>query len=69
MIWRWLWSSWEKVYSRELDNFHECGDEGEIWFGKQCERRLAEWVTARFDKGTPIVDLGSGNGHFLTLLV
>jgi len=32
--------SWENAYAQELDNFHDHGDVGEIWFGAGNTRKV-----------------------------
>uniref|UniRef100_A0A0V0JCE0 Protein-lysine N-methyltransferase TR117296 n=1 Tax=Schistocephalus solidus TaxID=70667 RepID=A0A0V0JCE0_SCHSO len=55
---------WDSHYERELQNFDEVGDIGDIWFGQQSEKRVLKYLS---DIGIPpnsrILDVGSGNGH------
>lgn len=41
-----LQSHWDSTYADELVNFHEQGDNGEIWFGEEVMETMAAW-TAR----------------------
>ncbi|OQR79793.1 methyltransferase protein 10-like [Tropilaelaps mercedesae] len=59
---------WKSVYKKELDNFKEFGDEGEVWFGEQNERRIVKWIAENFATSDPVVDIGCGNGHLLVRL-
>jgi hypothetical protein len=34
---------WEHEYTRELDNFREIGDEGEVWFGYHVQTKVVDW--------------------------
>lgn len=67
---------WDDVYAREVTNFNEIGEEGEVWFGEDAvmrmirylERYYTETVAGTFscDASTPtVLDLGTGNGHLL----
>ncbi|KAK6044305.1 hypothetical protein COOONC_18191 [Cooperia oncophora] len=62
-------SYWDSRYELELHNFEECGDEGEIWFGKSAEKRIIDFVTTHVSKSAPILDLGCGNGSVLRRLL
>nr|CDJ93623.1 Methyltransferase type 11 domain containing protein [Haemonchus contortus] len=57
--------SWDSMYEMELHNFEDCGDEGEIWFGRIAEKRIVDFVTTHVSKSAPILDLGCGNGSVL----
>ncbi|VDN12501.1 unnamed protein product [Dibothriocephalus latus] len=41
---------WESHYERELQNFDEAGDVGDIWFGQQSEKRVLKYLS---DIGIP----------------
>ncbi|SPO22075.1 related to SEE1 - probable lysine methyltransferase [Ustilago trichophora] len=67
---------WDEVYAREVTNFAEIGEEGEVWFGEDAvmrmigflERYYSETVVGEFssDQRPPsVLDLGTGNGHLL----
>ncbi|UZJ54591.1 hypothetical protein CBS101457_003911 [Exobasidium rhododendri] len=61
---------WDSVYDREIDNFEQIGDEGEIWFGEEAVQRMVDFLDEARDEGlfgkTPsVLDLGTGNGHLL----
>nr|VZI37246.1 unnamed protein product [Spirometra erinaceieuropaei] len=61
---------WDSHYERELQNFDEASDIGDIWFGQQSEKRVLKYLS---DVGIPsesrILDVGSGNGHLAIELV
>ncbi|KAJ2771492.1 Protein-lysine N-methyltransferase efm4 [Coemansia nantahalensis] len=60
---------WDKVYDRELANFHESGEAGEVWFGEDVALKMVDWVCDNVsDKGARILDVGCGNGHLLAEL-
>ncbi|KAI8834128.1 hypothetical protein BC829DRAFT_493841 [Chytridium lagenaria] len=40
-----LWYSWDKVYQREVNNFEEHGDIGEIWFGEDSVEKMMDWAS------------------------
>eukprot|EP00744_Colponema_vietnamica_P010779 GILI01015193.1.p1 GENE.GILI01015193.1~~GILI01015193.1.p1 ORF type:complete len:285 (+),score=88.63 GILI01015193.1:43-855(+) len=58
---------WDSVYARELENFEDQGDYGEVWFGLKSVRSMIAWICAREDiqKDANIIDVGCGNGVFL----
>ncbi|PWN43033.1 hypothetical protein IE81DRAFT_274353, partial [Ceraceosorus guamensis] len=56
---------WDECYERELANWRECEEEGEIWFGQQAARRMVLQLK-QLHLGSPtILDLGTGNGMLL----
>ncbi|TIB66703.1 hypothetical protein E3P77_02144 [Wallemia ichthyophaga] len=63
---------WDDVYVREVNNFEEIGEEGEIWFGEDSVEKMVDWA---LDNATPeesgpsVLDMGTGNGHLLFELV
>lgn len=67
-------SSWDEHYRREITNFEETGDEGEIWFGVAAEREMIKFLCGRFAdvaarSNLSMVELGTGNGSLLRWLV
>ncbi|KAK0555057.1 Protein-lysine N-methyltransferase efm4 [Tilletia horrida] len=70
---------WDEVYERELNNWKDHGDEGEVWFGEEAVDRMVSYLEQAFEDGTidletvssdehAILDLGMGNGHLLFAL-
>ncbi|GAC92713.1 methyltransferase MppJ [Pseudozyma hubeiensis SY62] len=66
---------WDSVYAREVSNFNEIGEEGEVWFGEDAVMRMIRFVEQYYsetladkfstDSAPTILDLGTGNGHLL----
>ncbi|TPX39668.1 hypothetical protein SeLEV6574_g07067 [Synchytrium endobioticum] len=58
---------WDAAYEREIRNFEDTSDIGEIWFGEHAAETMVSWVEkhCQDDPNVPIVDLGCGNGHLL----
>ncbi|KAJ1769818.1 Protein-lysine N-methyltransferase efm4 [Coemansia sp. RSA 1813] len=57
---------WNSVYDREISNFEESGDIGEVWFGEDTAYKMLGWVYDNIeDTNTRILDVGCGNGHLL----
>ncbi|KAL0808869.1 hypothetical protein ABMA28_012539 [Loxostege sticticalis] len=62
-------SYWQKAYTKEIANFEDHGDPGDVWFGEDSADRVITWIcNCGIDRNTPIVDLGCGNGYTLTQL-
>ncbi|KAI8058191.1 S-adenosyl-L-methionine-dependent methyltransferase [Syncephalis plumigaleata] len=60
---------WDQAYERELAQYEENGDMGEVWFGEDAAERMADWLVDNIvERDTPMVDLGCGNGHLLLTL-
>lgn len=61
---------WDDVYSKELTNFKEIGDEGEIWFGEDSIEKMVDWVVDNLpsQSNPSILEVGSGNGSLLFAL-
>ncbi|KAJ7227304.1 S-adenosyl-L-methionine-dependent methyltransferase [Mycena pura] len=62
---------WDQVYETELANFHEHGDEGEIWFGVQAVEKMVKWALEHTppSQNPSTLEVGSGNGTLLFALV
>lgn len=62
--------SWDEVYGREVANFEETGDEGEIWFGEDSVEKMIDWALEHVPASSDprILDIGSGNGTLLFAL-
>lgn len=59
---------WDKHYELELRNFENDGDEGDIWFGKGFNRRIANWIVDNIALNSidcKVLDIGCGNSFTL----
>ncbi|KAJ3291181.1 Methyltransferase-like protein 10 [Borealophlyctis nickersoniae] len=57
---------WDNAYTREVQNFDDHGDIGEIWFGEDSVEKMVDWTVDNYpSKSSSIIDLGCGNGHLL----
>uniref|UniRef100_A0A8D0BC76 EEF1A lysine methyltransferase 2 n=1 Tax=Salvator merianae TaxID=96440 RepID=A0A8D0BC76_SALMN len=60
---------WDETYERELQNFRESGDAGEIWFGEESMIRLCRWLEKqKIPLDSSVLDIGMGNGVLLVEL-
>ncbi|PIL35587.1 hypothetical protein GSI_02315 [Ganoderma sinense ZZ0214-1] len=61
---------WDNVYSSELTNFEEIGDEGEVWFGEDSVEKMVDWALDNVpsDSSPFILEVGAGNGNLLFAL-
>jgi predicted RNA methylase len=58
----------------ELKNFKEIGDDGEVWFGKEVQKKTVEFILDKYKEQqdlteVSVLDVGTGNGAFLFKLV
>ena len=55
----------------ELKNFEEIGDDGEVWFGLDVQKKTIEYLSKKYtdiktrEDQPHILDVGTGNGAFL----
>ncbi|THH13056.1 hypothetical protein EW146_g7130 [Bondarzewia mesenterica] len=58
---------WDDVYKREVSNFADTGDEGEIWFGEDSVEKMVEWALEHVPPSSQpfVLEIGSGNGTLL----
>ncbi|XP_037972036.2 EEF1A lysine methyltransferase 2 [Plutella xylostella] len=60
---------WQEAYKKEIANFDEHGDPGDVWFGEDSACRVIDWIcNCGVAKDTAIIDLGCGNGYTLQKL-
>lgn len=54
-------------HRREVANFAEDGDRGEVWFGKESADVMLDYLRDHYPAASNprIMDLGTGNGHLL----
>lgn len=58
---------WKKEYAESIERFEDYGDIGEIWFGKDCMKRVVKWMcsSSLVSKSDAVIDLGCGNAALL----
>lgn len=58
---------WEQAYEREIKNYKNHGDVGEIWFDEDSQIRVINWIMKQDELADDIaiIDLGCGNGMLL----
>eukprot|EP01025_Chloroclados_australasicus_P065040 TRINITY_DN8797_c0_g1_i2.p2 TRINITY_DN8797_c0_g1~~TRINITY_DN8797_c0_g1_i2.p2 ORF type:complete len:220 (+),score=31.18 TRINITY_DN8797_c0_g1_i2:171-830(+) len=60
---------WCQQYTKELHNFKEFGDQGEVWFGEDVQDRMCEFIcdiSSGMDLNqVSLLDIGTGNGSLL----
>ncbi|CAK1592667.1 unnamed protein product [Parnassius mnemosyne] len=62
-------SYWQKTYAKEIINFEEHGDPGDVWFGEDSAYRVIKWICqCGIPQDTAVIDLGCGNGYTLSEL-
>lgn len=59
--------TWEAIFEHELQNFIDHGDDGEIWFGKEVQKKTVAYIFDHFKQteGLKMLDVGTGNGALL----
>lgn len=60
---------WDALYQKEVHNFIECGEQGEIWFGQDSVDKMINWTEENIPMNAKIIDLGMGNGHIIFELI
>lgn len=63
-------SYWEDAYLKEIENYSDHGDTGEVWFGENVQMKVIHYITDRYssNKEINILDVGTGNGALLFAL-
>ncbi|KAF9520920.1 hypothetical protein BS47DRAFT_1323469 [Hydnum rufescens UP504] len=58
---------WDDVYRKEVQNFEDFGDEGEVWFGEDVAEKMVEWCLEHVPPPSKpfCLDVGTGNGSLL----
>jgi len=58
---------WESNFQLELQNYEDHGDDGEVWFGKDVQKKTVEYILNRFADSASlnVLDVGTGNGALL----
>ncbi|XP_036337160.1 EEF1A lysine methyltransferase 2-like [Rhagoletis pomonella] len=58
---------WDNSYDREIKNYKNYGDVGEIWFDEDSQVRVINWIMKQDNLSTDIkiIDMGCGNGMLL----
>lgn len=58
---------WDHCYQREINNYKNHGDVGEIWFDEDSQIRVINWLLKCDDVEIHdrLIDLGCGNGMML----
>jgi SAM-dependent methyltransferase len=68
---------WDQHYEEELKNFHDNGDEGDVWFGEPLTRKIVNRIlqeisdnktTSESNSDIRILDVGCGNAFLLCTL-
>ncbi|KAL4702470.1 hypothetical protein ACJJTC_005126 [Scirpophaga incertulas] len=60
------YSYWQAAYTKEIANFEDHGDSGDVWFGEDSAHRVIDWICKYIeDRNASIIDLGCGNGYTL----
>ena len=62
---------WEANFEMELKNFESLGDDGEVWFGLDVQKKTIEYLSKKYpdiktrEDQPHVLDVGTGNGAFL----
>lgn len=58
---------WSKFYEQELEEFHDNGSEGYIWFGLKSVKSIINWMSNSnlVDVEDSVLEVGFGNGYLL----
>uniref|UniRef100_A0A5S6QX79 Protein-lysine N-methyltransferase n=1 Tax=Trichuris muris TaxID=70415 RepID=A0A5S6QX79_TRIMR len=62
---------WEDFYEKELNNFAEHGDTGEVWFGERRQALILSWILQHeqeIPRSSRFIDVGCGNASLLIQL-
>jgi SAM-dependent methyltransferase len=62
---------WDNFYNEEINQFQNNPElVGEIWFGKQVQKRVVNYISEvkKFNKNIKVLDVGCGNAAFLCKL-
>lgn len=51
---------WQKAYTKEIINFEDHGDPGDVWFGEDSAYRVIKWICqCGIPQNTSVIDLGN----------
>ena len=58
---------WDQNFEKELQNFESFGDDGEVWFGADVQKRTINYILEKLPVDTDpyVLDVGTGNGALL----
>ena len=39
---------WDSTFERDINTFEEFGDDGEVWFGKDVQKKTVEYILNQY---------------------